>query len=103
MRTAAVLPVKRFDQAKQRLGASVADPLRLSLARAMVADVLLALSQAALLERTIVVTREEALAIAAREQGAIVLDDEAESGQSAAVALGVRRALADGFERVLCV
>ena len=33
MRTAAILPVKRFARAKQRLGASVADPLRLALAR----------------------------------------------------------------------
>ena len=41
MRTAAVLPVKRFAQAKQRLGESVADPLRLELAGAMVADCLL--------------------------------------------------------------
>src|SRR5437763_2358176 len=103
MRPAAVLPVKRFAHAKQRLGASVADPLRLSLARAMVDDVLLALSQAAAVERTIVVTREETVAVAARTKRAIVLDDESESGQSAAVTLGVRRALAEGFERVLCV
>ena len=103
MRTAAVLPVKRFAQAKQRLGASVADPLRLSLARAMVADVLLALSQAAAVQRTIVVTSEEAVALAAREQGAIILDDQAEGGQSAAVTLGVQRAIGEGFERVLCV
>ncbi len=103
MRTAAILPVKRFARAKQRLGASVADPLRLELARAMVADVLLALAQTEAIERTIVVTREDSVAIAARQQGAIVLDDEAEAGQSAAASLGVRRALAEGFERVLCV
>jgi 2-phospho-L-lactate guanylyltransferase len=103
VRTVAILPVKRFARAKQRLGASVADPLRLELARAMVADVLLALAQTDAIERTIVVTREDSVAIAARQQGAIVLDDAAEAGQSAAASLGVRRALADGFERVLCV
>ncbi len=103
MRTAAVLPVKRFADAKQRLGASVADPLRLALARAMVADVLLALAETSSIELTIVVTREHTVAVAAREQGAIVIDEEAESGQSAAVTLGVRRALAEGVERVLCV
>ena len=59
MRTAAILPVKRFAQAKQRLGASVADTLRQQLARAMVADVMLALAQTAAIERTIVVTREQ--------------------------------------------
>jgi 2-phospho-L-lactate guanylyltransferase len=103
MRTAAILPVKRFARAKQRLGASVADPLRLELAAAMVADVLLALAQTEAIERTIVVTCEDSVATSAREQGAIVLDDVAESGQSEAAALGVRHALAEGFERVLCV
>jgi 2-phospho-L-lactate/phosphoenolpyruvate guanylyltransferase len=103
MRTAAVLPVKRFARAKQRLGASVADPLRLALARAMVDDVLLALAQTAAIELTIVVTREPLTVAAASRQGAVVIEDEAESGQSAAVTLGVHRALAEGFERVLCV
>jgi 2-phospho-L-lactate guanylyltransferase len=103
MRTAAILPVKRFALAKQRLGASVADSLRLQLARAMVADVLLALAQTESIERTIVVTREQSVAATAREQGVTVIDDVAERGQSAAASLGVRWALAEGIERVLCV
>ncbi|HEX7609263.1 MAG TPA: 2-phospho-L-lactate guanylyltransferase [Solirubrobacteraceae bacterium] len=103
MRTAAVLPVKSFARAKQRLGESVADPLRLELARAMVADVLLALSQTEAIERTIVVTREESVAAAARELDAIVVQDAAESGQSAAATLGIARALQEGMARVLCV
>jgi 2-phospho-L-lactate/phosphoenolpyruvate guanylyltransferase len=101
--TAAILPVKSFERAKQRLGASVAEPLRLALARAMVADVLSALAELDAVETTIVVTRQADVAAAAREQGALVLDDAGEQGQSAAVALGIARALADGFERVLCV
>lgn len=104
MRTAAILPVKRFTEAKRRLGASgVADPLRADLARAMVGDVLVALRAARSLERVIVVTNEEAVAAAARYQGALAVADTAEQGQSAAVALGVERALTEGFERVLCV
>jgi 2-phospho-L-lactate/phosphoenolpyruvate guanylyltransferase len=103
MRTAAILPVKRFAEAKQRLGASMADPMRLELARAMVADVLYALAQTASIERTIVVTRESSLTAAAREQGALVLGDAPEAGQSAAVRIGVQRALAEGIERVLCI
>jgi 2-phospho-L-lactate guanylyltransferase len=103
MRTAAVLPVKSFSRAKQRLGQSVGDPLRLELARAMVADVLLALSRTAAIEHTIVVTREQSVAEAARELGALIIEDGAESGQSAAVTLGIVRALAEGMERVLCV
>jgi 2-phospho-L-lactate guanylyltransferase len=103
MRTAAILPVKRFAEAKQRLGESVADPLRLELARAMVADVLAALERSGAIERTIVVTREQAVAGAARERGVVVIDDEDERGQSSAVTLGVGRALAEGMERVLCI
>lgn len=103
VRTAAILPVKRFAQAKQRLGASVDDAVRLVLAQAMVADVLLALRQTGAIELTIVVTRESTVMSAAREQGAIVLEDAPEQGQSAAVALGVARALREGAERVLCI
>jgi len=103
MRTAAILPVKHFAQAKQRLGASVADPLRLELARAMVGDVLAALSETALIERTIVVTGEPSVTDTARAQGAIVIDDTAQDGQSAAVNLGIERALIEGMERALCV
>src|ERR1700722_11217877 len=103
MRTAAVLPVKSFARAKQRLGESVADPLRLGLARAMVGDVLTALDACSSIELTIVVTREQSVAAAARYTGAIVIDDSEEAGQSAAVSLGIARALAEGIERVLCI
>jgi len=103
MRTAAILPVKRFAQAKQRLGANVADPLRLELARAMVGDVLAALTETASIELTIVVTGEPSVTEQACGQGAIVIDDTAQDGQSAAVALGVDRALVEGADRVLCI
>jgi 2-phospho-L-lactate guanylyltransferase len=103
MRTAAILPVKRFAQAKQRLGASLADPLRLELARAMVGDVLAALAETASIERTIVVTGEPSVTEQALAQGAIVIDDTAQDGQSAAVALGIATALGERFERVLCI
>jgi 2-phospho-L-lactate guanylyltransferase len=101
--TAAVLPVKRFSRAKQRLSASVADPLRRDLARAMVADVLDALALSDAIAFTVVVTAEPEAAGAARARGALVVEDAAESGQSAAAALGLRSALAHGAERVLCV
>jgi 2-phospho-L-lactate guanylyltransferase len=103
MRTVAILPVKRFAQAKQRLGASVADPLRLELARAMVGDVLASLAETVSIERTIVITGEPSVADTARAQGAIVIDDTAQRGQSAAVTLGLERALAEGTERALCI
>ncbi len=103
MRTAAILPVKHFAQAKQRLGLSVTEALRLRLAQAMVADVLFALGRVEAIELVIVVTRESSVAAAAREMGAIVVDDHTEAGQSAAASLGIASALLEGFERVLCV
>lgn len=103
MRTAAILPVKRFPLAKQRLGASVADSLRGDLARAMVGDVLAALRDCAAIDATIVVTCEQSVVTAARYLGATVIEDTAEQGQSAAAALGLARALEEGFERALCV
>ncbi len=103
MRTAAILPVKRFSQAKQRLGASVADALRADLARAMVGDVLSALDRSAAIDSTVVVTNERAVAAAANYLGATVVEDVHESGQSAAVALGIAQAVAQGAGRVLCV
>jgi len=103
VRTAVILPVKRFAQAKQRLGASIADAARERLARAMVTDVLAALARAHSIERTIVVTCEPSVAAQARAGGALVLRDAAQAGQSAAVRIGVARARAEGFERVLCI
>ena len=103
MRTAAILPVKRFAVAKQRLGPGVQASVRRQLARAMVQDVLDALAQTPALERTVVVTDEPAIAAAARAQGAVAIADAARAGQSAAVALGIERALAEGFRRALCI
>jgi 2-phospho-L-lactate guanylyltransferase len=104
MRTAAILPVKRFAAAKSRLGASgVGETLRERLAEAMVADVLLALARSAAIELTILVTREPRVFELADEHGALAIDDATESGQSQAVALGVARAMREGFQRALCV
>jgi 2-phospho-L-lactate guanylyltransferase len=103
VRTAAILPVKRFADAKQRLGASIAAQPRMRLARAMVSDVLAAAARSTLIERTIVVTSEPSIAPEARASGALVLDDTARAGQSRAVGIGVARALAEGYERALCI
>lgn len=103
MRTAAILPIKRFPLAKQRLGESVADSLRGDLARAMVGDVLSALRECAAIDATIVVTCEPLAAAAAHYIGAIVIEDTAEGSQSTAVSLGLAHALGEGFERALCI
>ncbi|HEY8304370.1 MAG TPA: NTP transferase domain-containing protein [Solirubrobacteraceae bacterium] len=103
MRTAAILPVKRFPIAKQRLGESVEESLRADLARAMMGDVLSALRECPAIDATIVVTREPSVAAAARYVGEIVVEDTVEESQSAAAALGLAGAIEEGFERALCV
>lgn len=101
MRTLAIVPVKRFSLAKQRLRAGVSDGDRQALAAAMVGDVLAALSAAARVETTLVITNEELVSELAAELGAEVLADPHERGQSAAAAVGVAYALEHGFARVL--
>jgi 2-phospho-L-lactate guanylyltransferase len=103
MRTAAILPVKRFSRAKQRLSAGLTAELRVELARAMVADVLDALARTPSIDSVFVVSGERSLAHAAADRGAILIADDVESGQSAAVTRGVEAARASGVERVLCV
>src|SRR3954468_17020486 len=101
MRTAAILPVKSFGRAKQRLGGGFADRPRL--AAAMLAAVLAALGRSGGLDELIVVTAEPAAAAAARAAGAHVVHDPVEAGQSPAAARGIAAALAGGAERVLLV
>jgi 2-phospho-L-lactate/phosphoenolpyruvate guanylyltransferase len=103
MRTAAVLPVKSFGRAKQRLGAAVGQPDRGELAAAMLGDVLAALRLVDGLDDLIVVTAEPRAAAAARAAGAFVVDDPVEAGQSDAAARGVRAALSRDAERALLV
>jgi 2-phospho-L-lactate guanylyltransferase len=103
VRTLAILPVKRFQLAKQRLSAELTPEFRGDLAEAMVADVLSALAACEAIEATLVVTNEERVTDLARESGAEAVADPHESGQSAAVAVGVARAVADGYDRALLV
>jgi 2-phospho-L-lactate guanylyltransferase len=102
MRVAAVLPVKRFGRAKQRLGSALGSGERRELAAAMVADVLAALGEVDAVDAVIVVTAEPAAAAAAERAGATVVHDPAEHGQSAAAARGIA-ALPPDVDRVLLV
>jgi len=103
MRTFAVLPVKRFDAAKQRLGAGLEPAQRRALAEAMVGDVLAALGAVPAIERVVVVSGEPRARELAAERGMTVRDDPVDSGQSAAAGLGIALATAKGAERVLLV
>ena len=103
MRTLAIVPVKKLDAAKQRLAALLGAGAREALAQAMFTDVLASLRRVERLARVAVVTGDATAMAAAQGEGVTVLDDPAPAGQSAAVAIGIRHALARGYERVLCV
>jgi 2-phospho-L-lactate guanylyltransferase len=103
MSTIAVLPVKRFDDAKQRLGEALRSGTRRALAEAMLTDVLTALRRARRVDRVVVVTSEHAADALARAHDALVIRDPAEPGHSEAAAEGVRWAVEQGARRVLLV
>ena len=103
MRTVAVLPVKSFARAKQRIAGAVAGPDRRILAEAMVEDVLAALAAVDGLHGVVVVTAEIRAHALAREAGASVVPDPREAGQSFAAGVGIEAAVADGADRVLLV
>ena len=102
MRTLAIVPVKGFGEAKQRLSASLAPGARSSLAQAMFSDVLAALGRARRVDGIVVVT-DDPVAQQLAHGKAVVLRDGARAGQSVAASIGVRHALENGFERVLMV
>jgi 2-phospho-L-lactate guanylyltransferase len=101
VRTAAVLPVKSFARAKQRLEEAIGD--RRELAEAMVSDVLEALGAVAEIDDVVVVTAEPRAARAAEQAGAVAVEDPEERGQSAAAQRGIDAAVRRGAERVLLV
>lgn len=103
MRTAAILPVKSFGTAKQRLGDLIAQDARSELMRAMLADVLDALAGVPELDAVLVVTANPLAAALEGDQRVQVLHDDREEGQSAAAAIGVDHAREGGFDRALMV
>ena len=98
MGTVAVLPVKSFGRAKQRLRPAGVD--RAELAAAMVGDVLEALGAVRGLDAVVVVSAQD---LAGRPAGTEWVHDPLEVGQSSAAARGVRAAVARGAQRVLLV
>lgn len=100
MRTIAVLPIKSYGLAKTRLAADLGLP-QPELAAEMAAGVLRALCAVAGIERVLVVTRERTAMDLADALGAEIVEEDELRGHSAAAALGIRRALELGAERVL--
>jgi 2-phospho-L-lactate/phosphoenolpyruvate guanylyltransferase len=102
VRTAAILPVKSFGAAKQRLGSLLGSGSRHALAQAMFQDVLASLRKVEGIEQIVVVASEPSVEFAADEH-TVLIEDELREGQSPAAATGIQWAVASGFERVLLV
>ncbi|MGO9882348.1 MAG: 2-phospho-L-lactate guanylyltransferase [Solirubrobacteraceae bacterium] len=98
----AILPIKSFEEAKQRLGEALDRTTRRVLAEAMFTDVLIALRRCTLVDVVLVVTSDHGAQRIAAGYGAIVLEDE-QQGHNEAAGHGVDRALELGAERVLLV
>ena len=76
MRTVAVLPVKSFVRAKQRLAEDLSPGPRNALAEAMFADVLTALRRTPALDGIVVVTGDRTAQRLAAGHGVEVADDD---------------------------
>jgi 2-phospho-L-lactate guanylyltransferase len=103
MRTIAILPVKSFNAAKQRLAGVLGAGSRQALAQAMFSDVLTTLRHVPGLDAVAVVTSDRVAESAALGERVQVLRDTEQAGQSAATLIGIRYAQAAGYERVLLV
>ena len=100
-KTAAILPVKEFGEAKVRLADSVDAGTREKLAEAMLEDVISALDESRMLSDRIVVTADERAGSLARAHSWRVVDDPGGIGHSGAALLGIEAALGNRAERVV--
>lgn len=89
MRAIAVLPVKRFAEAKRRLATGLDDERREAVVAAMLDDALEAIGEARSIERTVVVSDEPRAAASAAAAGAEVVPDPGEGGHPGAALEGV--------------
>ena len=104
MSLVAVLPVKRFSTAKERLaedGLTAGE--RMALATGMLSDVLAALRRCEAIDDVVVVTGEPGAESMARGAGAQVLPDSPQDDHSDAAVRGVQWAIADGAFAALLV
>jgi 2-phospho-L-lactate guanylyltransferase len=102
MRTTAILPIKSFAKAKQRLRFELPEYDRRALVEAMFADALVALGRVPALERVIVVTADRVAQRIAGGYGASVIEDD-ERGHNTAAMRGVEVLTEEGIERALLV
>jgi len=101
--TYAILPVKRFAEAKERLADDLSAGTRRALTESMVTDVLMALRRTKSIDEVLVVTSEPTAEAIGHGYGATVIADHVEGGQTAAALIGIEHAIERGAARVLLV
>lgn len=107
MQATAIIPIKRFGAAKQRLLETLDRPARARLVKAMLADVLRAVTATQSVERVVVVTgegRAERIALREAQRATTpmeVLQEPADRGHPEAATLGIIRAVALGAQCVV--
>jgi 2-phospho-L-lactate guanylyltransferase len=97
----AIVPVKRFPGAKQRLTPGIDEERRIALVAAMLEDVLEAIAAARAIERTIVVSGDPVAQEIAASAAAEVVPDPADEGHVEAALAGIARAEVEGAECVV--
>jgi len=101
LKATAVLPVKRFAEAKQRLAGGMGASRRAELAAAMLEDALEAIAATRSIERTIVVTGDPRATEISTVLGATVLPDPDQGGHSGAALAGIESAIELGAHAVV--
>jgi 2-phospho-L-lactate/phosphoenolpyruvate guanylyltransferase len=96
LKATAIVPVKRFHEAKQRLAPGIDDARRVELAAAMLEDVLGAIGEARTIERTIVVSGDPMAQEIAASASAEVVSDPSDEGHVEATLAGIARAEVEG-------
>jgi 2-phospho-L-lactate guanylyltransferase len=92
LKATAVLPVKRFNAAKQRLATGLDGEQRRTLMEAMVGDVLEAIGEARTIERIVVVSGDPTAQELAAAVGAEVVPDPEDGGHVGAALAGIAHA-----------
>ena len=96
MKTAAIIPVKTFSNAKTRLGLS---PHQIeNLCKVMLEEILHTISISPQIEKIIIVTKEEKAIEIGKKFNAIIIIDEKEESVNSAVALADKYLLENGFD-----
>ena len=96
MKTAAIIPVKTFSKAKTRLGLSAEKKEKIC--EIMLEEILHTLSISPLIDKIIIVTKDEKAFEISKKYNTIHISDDNESGVNDAVALADHYLLENGFE-----